>query len=394
MVDSIFSVLVKHEKNMKTFDVYMGKSGIYLFLLFYCRIRNKNVDDIENVLDSIIDIADVYEIVDYGRLTCYAELAYLICSIQKEGVVQVDLDEYLKSIDESLCEGMLGLLEEGEYGCVNGAISIGNYFYYRYLLGKKDFKDLLSEFIVLLKKKSIEHETTIEWINIVEYGSNRKGHNLGIAHGMPGLLLFLNKLYNIGIEKNILETMIIKLVEFLRNQKHSLRTHKSYFFNINTEEPQVGHDSRLAWCYGDLSVGYSLYQTSLLGLVEDLKEYSLEILIDTTKRIYLSDVGVVDGGLCHGTSGLAHIYNRLYQQTKLDVFKTSSLYWYDQTLKMSKYQNEYAGYGIPYYLSDSEKELNEQHNLSFLTGISGIGLSLLAATSSVEPWWDKYLLLS
>lgn len=114
---------------------------------FYCKVRNKNVDDIDNILDSIIDIADTHEIINYTGLTYYAELAYLICSIQKDGWIQVDLDEYLKSIDESLYEGMLELLKEGEYGCINGAISIGNYFYFRY----QKFENELREFIALLK---------------------------------------------------------------------------------------------------------------------------------------------------------------------------------------------------------------------------------------------------
>lgn len=41
-----------------------------------------------------------------------------------------------------------------------------------------------------------------------------------------------------------------------------------------------------------------------------------------------------------------------------------------------------------------KKKLCEIHNLSFLTGIAGIGLALLSAIYPITPSWDECLLLS
>jgi len=43
--------------------------------------------------------------------------------------------------------------------------------------------------------------------------------------------------------------------------------------------------------------------------------------------------------------------------------------------------------------TDGNGEITRQAKYGILIGIAGIGLSLLAATSAVEPCWDRILLL-
>ena len=396
IIDKIFFVLAKNVQTINPFDVYMGKSGIYLFLLFYKFRKNQQTKELDCLFESIVESASHCEISNFQKLTHYAEMAWLACFLYKKNIVDFDLNDFFSEIDGILYEGMISLLKEKEYGLVNGATSIGLYFYYRYTLGSDYVADFLKKFVDCLSEISIEKENTIEWINIIDYGSYTKGHNLGIAHGIPGIILFLQKLYRLGIEKERIADILTKATNFLFIQKHSLETHKSYFYNISSDSPQIGIDSRLAWCYGDLSVAYALYKaTSIDGIGSSgIKKEVIEILSNTTRRISLQETGVIDAGLCHGTSGLAHIYNRLYHQTGMLEFKKASLYWYKETLKMPKYENEYVGFGIPYYLAAEEHEINRQYNLSFLTGIAGIGLSLLSSICCVEPEWDQYLMLS
>lgn len=394
--ERIYNALTIHIKEISPFNVYMGRGGIYLYLLFYKLSNKENIENLDGILESITNSASQAKIENYQQLTFYAEIGWLICFLYDKKIIDLDLNAYLGDIDESLHEGMIFLLNEKEYGLVNGAISIGKYFHYRYILGNKTSLKYLEQFVEQLFKTSNEKEETMDWISIVDYGLLNKGNNLGIAHGMPGIILFLEKLYKLNIKKKLVENILIKTTNFLLSQKHSLETHKSYFYDINSEAPQTGRDSRLAWCYGDLSVGYSLYKVSRIEGMERpaVEREALEILLNTTTRTDLKETSVVDAGLCHGTSGLAHIYNRLYQDSQIDIFKDAALFWYKETFKMSKYDNEFVGFSIPYYLSDEEKDLNREYNTSFLTGITGIGLSLLSAIYNVEPEWDKYLLLS
>ena len=391
--DRIYNVLIEE---ISPFNVYMGRGGIYLYLLFYKLSNKENIENLDEILEAITNSASLYKIENYQQLTFYAEIGWLICFLYDKKNIDLDLNAYLGDIDESLYESMIFLLSKNEYGLVNGAISIGQYFHYRYILGHESSLKSLEVFVEYLSKISNEKERSMDWISIVDYGLLKKGNNLGIAHGMPGIILFLEKLYKLNIRKKMIENILIKTTNFLLSQKHSLATHKSYFYDVNSEAPQTGRDSRLAWCYGDLSVGYSLYKVSRIeGMERPAVEHeALDILMNTVTRTDLKEISVVDGGLCHGTSGLAHIYNRLYQDSKIDIFKDAALFWYKETFKMSKYNNEFVGFGIPYYLSEKEKEINREYNTSFLTGIAGIGLSLLSAIYDVEPEWDNYLLLS
>lgn len=399
-IDCIYTSLENKIKDIDDFGLYMGKSGICLFLYYYQIMNKKKQIDIESIVDTLIDDSAKYEIRGYTDLTFYSEMALFMCHLYERKQININLDDHFSNIDDFLYKGMVLLLSDiKEYGCVNGAISIGMYFLYRYILGSEEHGKYLDSFIELLSKIAVKKDNTFEWISIIDSGTFEKGYNLGIAHGIPGILLFLRKLYLMNIKKEVVANLIVKTSNFLLSQKHSLKTQKSFFFNVCSQSsvsPNSGHDSRLALCYGDLSVGYSLFMvSSILGIERpDLNEIALDILINTTNRTNLDDINVVDAGLCHGTSGLAHMYNRLYHQSNQLKFRESALFWYKETIKMSKFENEYAGYRLPYYLKESEKEICERHNLSFLTGIAGTGLSLLSAIYPIEPCWDMCLLLS
>ena len=395
-IDKIYKSLIKRINKINDFDLYMGKSGICLFFAYYQTMNKRCENNINDIVVSLIEDATQYKITDYKGVAFYSEMAWCLCHLYERKLIDIDVHDFFSDIDESLYEGMIILLNNKEYGCINGAISMGMYFYYRYRLGCEQCKEYLELFIDLLRNIAVEKDNTLEWISVIDYETFEQGYNLGIAHGIPGILLFLRKLYLENIKNDVIADIIIKTSNFLLSQKHSLKTHKSFFYDISGKTK--GRDSRLGWCYGDMSVGYSLFMTSSLGEIErkDVNDNSLDILVNTTERTVLSDIGIgiVDAGLCHGTSGIAHIYNRLYQQTKELKFRNAALFWYKETIKMAKYDSEYAGYRLPYYLKESEKGLFELANLSFLTGIAGTGLSLLSAIYPIEPSWDMSLLLS
>jgi hypothetical protein len=89
---------------------------------------------------------------------------------------------------------------------------------------------------------------------------------------------------------------------------------------------------------------------------------------------------------------VAHIYNRLYQGTGDAKLREAARYWFVRTLDMRDQVSGVAGYllrGI-----NDQGETGWVRDGSFLTGVSGIGLALLAAITEQEPEWDRLLLLS
>ncbi|MCK5168939.1 MAG: hypothetical protein KAQ75_03590, partial [Bacteroidales bacterium] len=137
-------------------------------------------------------------------------------------------------------------------------------------------------------------------------------------------------------------------------------------------------------------VGIALWQAGKNTNNEEWKNKALEILLHTTKRKDLKENSVIDAGLCHGTAGIAHIYNRMYNNTGRDEFKKAAIYWFEQTLKMAKYDDGLAGYKA--WRTPEYGGL--QNEYGFLEGIAGIGLALISAVSDIEPKWDECLLLS
>lgn len=100
----------------------------------------------------------------------------------------------------------------------------------------------------------------------------------------------------------------------------------------------------------------------------------------------------VDTGLCHGTAGLAHLFNRLYQATGDPEIRDATLAWLRHTLDMQIPGKDYAGLLSWVVSQPGEGRWEGEHG--FLTGIAGVGLALLAAVTEIEPSWDRVLLLS
>ncbi|HEX7843972.1 MAG TPA: lanthionine synthetase LanC family protein, partial [Kofleriaceae bacterium] len=80
----------------------------------------------------------------------------------------------------------------------------------------------------------------------------------------------------------------------------------------------------------------------------------------------------LDAGLCHGSAGLGHLFNRHWQETGDRVFADAARRWFDRALARL---DHVSGDGL-------------------LSGKTGVALALLHAITAHEPTWDRVLLLS
>src|SRR5262249_54184039 len=89
-------------------------------------------------------------------------------------------------------------------------------------------------------------------------------------------------------------------------------------------------------------------------------------------------------------AGLGQIFNRLAQASGDDRLAVAARFWFDQALSMRR-----PGHGVGGYQAWGPAPVGELawwDDGTFLTGGAGIGLSLLAAVTDVEPRWDRVLL--
>jgi hypothetical protein len=132
--------------------------------------------------------------------------------------------------------------------------------------------------------------------------------------------------------------------------------------------------SRIAWCYGDLGIGALLLQASEDYGQGRLTLYAQELLNSCAKR---APDGVTEPTLCHGSSGVAHIFNRAYQETGNINYLEAAQQYFDLTLS---------------FLEDTR--LCGVIGDGFLDGVIGIALALTSAICPIEPKWDRLLMLS
>lgn len=151
---------------------------------------------------------------------------------------------------------------------------------------------------------------------------------------------------------------------------------------------ETGKNSRLAWCYGDLGAAIAFWQAGNTLGEQRWKTEALHILQHASKRIDLHANQVVDAGICHGTAGIAHIFNRFYRETKQIFLKDAADYWINETLKMATQKDGLCGYKA----WQGEEGWVAQQGL--LEGIAGIGLVLISYLSTEDAAWDKAFLLS
>lgn len=151
--------------------------------------------------------------------------------------------------------------------------------------------------------------------------------------------------------------------------------------------------TRLAWCYGDPGVAAALLATARAVGDEGWERQAGRVALDAAARSE-DKAGVQDAGLCHGSAGLGHLFNRLYQATGEEPLAAAARRWFESCLDFPQ-----AGHdGVAGYASWSPVggagELGWTDDPGFLTGAAGVGLALLAATGEIEPAWDRVLAIS
>jgi len=151
--------------------------------------------------------------------------------------------------------------------------------------------------------------------------------------------------------------------------------------------------TRLAWCYGDLGIAVALLQAAR-GVREPAWEREAMMIARRCAARPAEQSGVVDCGLCHGAAGVGHLFNRLFQATGDESLRDAARFWFNRTFDMRRPNEAIAGF--PAWMPDPERPEEKRWvaEPGILEGAAGVALALLAATTGIEPEWDRMLLVS
>jgi lantibiotic modifying enzyme len=214
-------------------------------------------------------------------------------------------------------------------------------------------------------------------------------YNVGLAHGVPGVIAILGAACAAGVRRRTARRLLGGAVRWLLRQRTEHGGATSFPAWVVPGVPSAA--CRSAWCYGSPGVAAALFWAARNVGEKSWEREALRIARGVADR-GPDHAGVSDAGLCHGAAGLGHIFNRLYQATGDEKLKGAARFWFERTLEMRQPGAGVGGFSALVGREDGSTYWDDLPAL--LTGASGIALALLAATTSIEPAWDRMLLVS
>ena len=278
----------------------------------------------------------------------------------------------------------------GHYDLISGLVGFGVYALER--LPRPGGRECLERVVQRLSELAVRRPDGVTWLTGPhllldrELENSPEGNfNVGVAHGVPGVIPLLAQACAAGVDAR---ELLDGAVAWVLAQKLPEGTAESSFPYTAAEDSEL-RPTRLAWCYGDLGIAVTLLAAARTVGEEGWEREAVEIGRKAAKRRGEGS-GVIDAGLCHGAAGNGHLFNRLFQATGDPAFQEAALYWIGETLKFQTPGEGFGGYQA--WIVGEGTELAWRPDPGFLTGSAGIALALLAAATPVEPEWDRVLL--
>ena len=216
-------------------------------------------------------------------------------------------------------------------------------------------------------------------------------YNLGVAHGIPGVIGFLAAAQREGLDDPRLARFAGDAVHWTLARKGD---HPSSLFPAFIPVGGEAYPTRTAWCYGDLGVAAMLLSAAQSFGCDDWKREALAIARVAARRSP-EETQVKDVGLCHGSAGIAHLFNRMAQASGDDELRDAADRWFRIALDMRRPGEGLAGLLSWVDVTENGKIVGWEWKTEpgFLSGAAGVGLALLAAVTDFEPRWDRVLLV-
>lgn len=380
------------EYTAQPFSLGGGSAGIALFLAYleksgiFPGVRQAAFEQMNRAIETVAS--------EFTRPALYAGFTGVGWAAEHVTKLLSESSEDLNSDLDSAVEQFVSVTPwKDDYDLISGLVGLGIYCLERD--GAPVAKHAL-ELIVERLFETAEHsqdEDVVTWFTppdlMIPMQLERYPHgfyNLGVAHGVPGIIALLGRTYSAGIAQDKAKWLLDRAVAWLLKQRLP-GTSVSCFADTISQGADTRHDCRLAWCYGDAGIAAALLLAARCTKTKSWEAEALDVAQRSARRAP-ETCGATDACVCHGSAGLAHIFNRLYQATRDELYADAARYWLERTLQFRQPGKGAAGY-LSWGMGADETIIELQPKLGLIQGIAGIGLALLAAVSDVEPSWDR-----
>lgn len=357
------------------FAAYAGRSGIV----------EGGMEKAGRIVDSHLD-----RLIGPGSLALYRGWAGVgwLCSH-----LEADDESVAEHADRVLLSALDRWPRHAGYDLISGLVGVGVFFLER--LPDRAARGGLVRILEELERTAVEVEDGVSWFTepalLPEWQRKRapRGYyNLGVAHGVPGVMWLLGKLCAHGVEADRASVLLRGSIRWLL----AVHPHPETPDLPSWVSPGVAREpnQRMAWCYGPLGAAAVVWEAAREGGDGAAEEWARTVAVACTE-VAPSESRNHDAGLCHGAAGNAHIFGRLYRRTGDVRFRKAALGWFANTLA---YYRPGVGIGGFRAWADVNGGQGFVDDASFLSGSAGIGLALLGAITDTDPAWDRLLLLS
>lgn len=186
-------------------------------------------------------------------------------------------------------------------------------------------------------------------------------NNLGMAHGITGIINSLIASYNRGFDQQNKNVTLKDIKYFYLRNITKVNGIKRVPNFINKK---MNH--RDAWCYGSPGVSFCIQQLSILMKDESLHNISKELL-NTTLQRSIDERGLISPTLCHGYAGMLIIGKQMNNEKIVE-------YYYQKIMESFNTDFEFAFTDV----SIKNNKLLQTKSISLLEGSTGIILAILS----------------
>jgi hypothetical protein len=216
--------------------------------------------------------------------------------------------------------------------------------------------------------------------------------NCGLAHGIPGPLavLSLASIHDAGLPRDQLLPAVRTLVDWLISHQSDDAFGPNWPnavpIRADGTEGDPERPARSAWCYGSPGVARALW---LAGRALDSPEVC-DRAVEAMKAVYARPLplrNIESPTFCHGVSGLLQVTLRFAADTQDAVFSTAAS-------ELTEAVVAAVDPARPMGIANVELQGNLVDQPGLLDGAAGVALVLLAASTAVDPTWDRLFALS
>lgn len=223
------------------------------------------------------------------------------------------------------------------------------------------------------------------------FKSQNGNFNLGLAHGVSGILAFLSIALLKGVKVEGQENAVNKIAGWLLDWSFEENSMIRWPYQVAWEEetgthPPLAEASRDGWCYGVPGISRALYLAGKAINSPKFTEFAKKAFLQLFNRSY-REWGAHGFGLCHGVAGILLIAKIMLKEINEDLKEKITIL---ENHVISSYQPQ-----LPFGFEDIEQvrfpNILKTCSPGFLDGTAGILLTILTKPEDSFKWYTPLM---